>query len=298
MSVSPLELTNHSNNNGTNGNVQGPSSCMRSETAGYASVIQSSSGSTTSSTSAGNCLIKPQYTYPALITMAIKSAKDQQLTLREIYDYLRRNFPYFATTPKKGWQNSIRHNLSLNKCFLKVVRPDGCSKKGCLWKLDPAIPDMYEDGNYCRRRRVRSTSSFNRKNNESMNKSYYATSLALNANPFLPSTYATVPPNTCVTNWPLSHVQQHRQSSQYYPSYQSQSLHPSYGHVQGSSQQQQGGSSSSTPESPLELTGHVGSNYSAPTAHAFTSSTNTAFPGHCPTSYHQSRIHAWRYQPY
>lgn len=44
-------------------------------------------------------------------------------------------------------QNSVRHNLSLNKCFEKVDSPklNGNTKKGCLWALNPAKIEKMED---------------------------------------------------------------------------------------------------------------------------------------------------------
>ena len=67
--------------------------------------------------------------------MAFRNSDTGHLPVNEIYNFIVENFPYYRTA-KDGWKNSIRHNLSLNKCFEKIENPLNGSKKGCLWGLN------------------------------------------------------------------------------------------------------------------------------------------------------------------
>lgn len=96
---------------------------------------------------------KPPYSYVALIDMTLKEAPGGRMTLSDIYKAIMARFPYFKTD-QRGWKNSIRHNLSLNECFVKVPREDASDGKGNFWCLHPAYQDMFKDGNYHRRRRM------------------------------------------------------------------------------------------------------------------------------------------------
>lgn len=96
---------------------------------------------------------KPPYSYIALIAMAIRDSATGRLTLAEINDYLMKKFPFFRGS-YTGWRNSVRHNLSLNDCFLKVLRePARPWGKDNYWMLNPHSEYTFADGVFRRRRK-------------------------------------------------------------------------------------------------------------------------------------------------
>lgn len=95
---------------------------------------------------------KPPYSYISLTAMAIWSSPDKMLSLNEIYKYITDRFPYYRTNTQR-WQNSLRHNLSFNDCFIKVPRRPDRPGKGSYWTLHPKAFDMFANGSLLRRRK-------------------------------------------------------------------------------------------------------------------------------------------------
>ena len=99
---------------------------------------------------------KPSQTYTGLIAEAILSSLEKKLVLSDICTYILTRYPYFRTKGS-GWRNSIRHNLSLNDCFIKAGRnPNG---KGHFWTICPMYYENFLHGDYRRRRAGKTVSS-------------------------------------------------------------------------------------------------------------------------------------------
>lgn len=93
--------------------------------------------------------VKPTHSYIALIAMAILSCPNKKMILGDIYQYISDNFPYYRNKDK-SWRNSIRHNLSLNECFIKAGRSE--NGKGNYWAIHPANLEDFANGDFRRRR--------------------------------------------------------------------------------------------------------------------------------------------------
>ena len=74
------------------------------------------------------------------------------LTLSEIYQFIMDLFPFYRQNQQR-WQNSIRHSLSFNDCFIKVPRTPDKPGKGSFWSLHPQSGNMFENGCYLRRQK-------------------------------------------------------------------------------------------------------------------------------------------------
>lgn len=95
---------------------------------------------------------KPPMSYIGLISKAILQSPDRRMNLGSIYTWMEMNFPYFRQN-SRGWRNSVRHNLSLNDCFIKAGRcEDG---KGNYWTIHPENLDDFIRGDFRLRRRSR-----------------------------------------------------------------------------------------------------------------------------------------------
>ncbi|AJR44991.1 Fkh1p [Saccharomyces cerevisiae YJM1419] len=117
--IRPNTYTSSSNNAVTNGNVphiENPSDLSLDE----------------------NRYIKPPQSYASMITQAILSTPEGSISLADIYKFISDNYAFYRFS-QMAWQNSVRHNLSLNKAFEKVPKRAGQQGKGMNWKISDEV---------------------------------------------------------------------------------------------------------------------------------------------------------------
>ena len=85
---------------------------------------------------------KPPFSYAQLIGMAILRSPNHRLTLAQIYKWISDSYSFYRQA-ETGWQNSIRHNLSLNKAFDKKERPKDDPGKGNYWVIKPGNENQF-----------------------------------------------------------------------------------------------------------------------------------------------------------
>jgi len=85
---------------------------------------------------------KPPHSYAQLIGMSILRAPNRRLTLAQIYKWISDTYSFYGASDA-GWQNSIRHNLSLNKAFIKQERPKDDPGKGNYWAIQPGMEHQF-----------------------------------------------------------------------------------------------------------------------------------------------------------
>lgn len=110
---------------------------------------------------------KPPKPYLEIIADGILSCNVKMMQLHEIYNFMEKKYDYFAKNVNKSWRNSVRHNLSLNECFVKAGR--GSNGKGNYWKIHPACEKEFIRGNFRRKsfkQLIRASQQKNNQNNE------------------------------------------------------------------------------------------------------------------------------------
>jgi len=130
----PLRFTAN-NNSDARGSFRPASPGARSPSPSLAPTKQHEPG--TKEYFAADASCRPPYSYPAIVYMSMKATGKARVQLTEIYTNIIDQWAYYAARPREsGWKNSIRHNLTVCKCFHKVSRQDGDTGKGGYWSVN------------------------------------------------------------------------------------------------------------------------------------------------------------------
>lgn len=166
---------------------------------------------------------RPPFSYSSLIAQAILESENERMTLKEIYSWITSRYPALYNADDTGWQNTIRHNLSLNRCFKKVSKAemDGVKGKGGYWTIDPTHMEKFKNGAF-----ARGSSSLLRRKPATAN----ANTTTTNSTTATPQTVVTSSSNTTSpTSLPdtpnnLHHHHQHHSPTEACPVMQIQNL--------------------------------------------------------------------------
>jgi len=84
----------------------------------------------------GSALQRPTESLKVLIAQAMAERKDRSMMVGEIYQRIKDKYPFYRNQPEASWQSSIRHCLTINKCFVKIpkVHVDP-THKGACWTV-------------------------------------------------------------------------------------------------------------------------------------------------------------------
>ena len=104
-------------------------------------------------------LEKPEISYIELVAKALMNAPSQGMLLCDIYQWIEDCFPYYKDN-KSSWRNSIRHNLSVNECFVKGKRAR--NGRGFYWSIHSSCIDAFKNGDFDRRKARRQVQECNR----------------------------------------------------------------------------------------------------------------------------------------
>ncbi|PQE30647.1 hypothetical protein CJF32_00008975 [Rutstroemia sp. NJR-2017a WRK4] len=145
MPIAPAPPEHRRPGTPTSSRVKVPSSAVKKSPNGYAAggtMLMNAEDVDLSLDS--NAHIKPTYSYSQMITQAIVQAPGEKLTLSGIYQYIMDRYAYYRFQAPSGWQNSIRHNLSLSKAFTKIEREKDEPGKGMKWCIKPEYQEEYK----------------------------------------------------------------------------------------------------------------------------------------------------------
>ena len=114
----------------------------------------------TSSAVKGENATKPEESFIEIIARAIMGAPNQKMILADLYEHVATKYPYYPAS-SCAWRNSVRHNLSVNECFIKAGRAS--SGRGFYWGLHPACVEDFIGGHFNRRQARRKVQAANKR---------------------------------------------------------------------------------------------------------------------------------------